>query len=173
MEITPIRVELPYPSLDEITPDIESAKIIAPAYAGLYTSETSSSMQYMYHYFFFDELKMEKFAYVVENIAIAEMIHMEILAKTLLKLGIDPIYSVNPPQRNYYNTSMLAYSKYPQKMLMDDISAEMRAISDYQRMVKRLKNEKVSAIIQRIILDEMLHLEEFKTLLTKLNEKKD
>lgn len=172
MNINPIRVELPYPSLDEIKPDLEAARIIAPAYASLYTSETTASFQYMYHYFYFDEYKMEKFAYTLENIAIAEMIHIEILAKMLLKLGVDPVYTVNPPMRPYYNTSMVSYSKHPQKMLIDDIDAELRAISDYQSMVKRLRNEQVSAVIQRIILDEMLHLEEFKSLLAKLNSNK-
>lgn len=169
MNIQPIRVELPYPSLDDIKPDLQAARIIAPAYASIYTSETTSFFQYMYHYICFDELKMEKYAYTVENIAIAEMIHIEILGKMLFKLGVDPIYSATPPLRNYYNTSMVSYSKHPQKMLMDDIDAELRTIREYQGMVKRLKNEQVSAVIQRIILDEMLHLEEFKTLLAKLN----
>lgn len=168
MTIEPIKANLPYPPLDGIEPDLEAARIIGPAYASVYTSEVSASFQYIYHHFFFDKLKMNDFAYVVENIAIAEMIHIEILGKMLLQLGVDPIFSGNPPQRNYYNTSMIAYSKTPQKMLMDDINAEMRAIKDYENIVKRLKNEKVAAVIQRIILDEQVHLEEFKRLLAKL-----
>ncbi len=168
MTIEPIKANLPYPSLDDIEPDLEAARIIAPAYASVYTSEVSASFQYVYHHFFFDKLKMDEFAYILENIAIAEMIHIEILGKLLLQLGVDPIFSCNPPQRNFYNTSMIAYSKTPQKMLMDDINAEMRAIKDYSHMVSRLKNERVAAVIQRIILDEQLHLEEFKKLLAKL-----
>lgn len=169
MEVKPLKVDLPYPSLDEITTDFAAARIIAPAYASVFISESTASFQYIYHHFYFDKLKMDEYAYALESIAIAEMIHLEILGTTLLNLGVDPIYTGNPPQRNYYNTSRVAYSRTPQKMLMDDIAGEMNAINDYQGMVRRLKNEKVSAVIQRIILDEMLHLEEFKRLLNKLN----
>lgn len=171
MEVLPLRVELPYPSIENIEPDLEAAKIIMPGYASLY-SESTAYFQYIYHYFFFDELEMEKYAMTEENIAITEMIHLELFGKMLLKLGVDPMYSATPPQRNYYNTSTVSYSKMPQKMLMDDIALEMRTISDYQYMVKKLKNEQVSAVIQRIILDEMLHLEEFKKLLDELINKK-
>lgn len=168
MEIKPLKLDLHYPSLDEIGPDIAAARIIAPAYASVHISETAASFQYIYHHLYFDKLKMEEYAYVLESIAIAEMIHLEVLGKLLLNLGVDPIYSANPPQRNYYNTSGVSYSRTPQQMLMDDIRAEMSAISDYQGMLRRLKNEKVAAVIQRIIMDEMLHLEEFKRLLNNL-----
>lgn len=169
MEIVPLRVDLPYPSLDELQPDLAAARIVAPAYAGIYISECNAVFQYSYHHLYFDNLKMPDYAYVLENISISEMIHFEILGKMLLKLGIDPIFSSNPPGRNFYNTSRIAYSKTPSKMLIDDISAEIAAINDYQNMIKRLKNEQVSAVLQRIVLDEMLHLEEFKRLLYKLN----
>ncbi len=48
---------------------------------------------------------------------------------------------------------------------MDDIQGEMNAIADYQKMLFVLKNEQVEAIIQRIILDEQLHLETLKKML--------
>lgn len=164
----PLIENLPYPSLDGIKKDLRSANIIAPAYASLCVSETTASFQYMYHYFHFDALGMYDIGKVVEDIAIAEMIHIEILAKMLIKLGVDPIYSANPPCRNYYNTSRVAYSKTPEKMLLDDIDAEMSAIHDYQEMLAKLNNEQVAAVIHRILLDEKLHLAEFKLLLDKV-----
>ncbi len=169
MEINPLRVDLPYPSLDNLQNDLNAARIIAPAYSGIYISECNAVFQYTYHHLYFDELSMADFAYSLESISITEMIHFEILGKMLLKLGVDPIFSINPPGRNFYNTSQIAYSKVPIKMIMDDISAEMAAINDYQLMIKRLKNEQVSAVLQRIVMDEMLHLEEFKRLMNKLN----
>lgn len=171
MEINPLRVDLPYPSLENIEKDLNAARIIAPAYAGIYISECNAVFQYTYHHLYFDELSMPDFAYALENISISEMIHFEILGKMLLKLGVDPIFSTNPPGRNFYNTSQIAYSKTPTRMLMDDISAEMVAINEYQTMIRRLKNEQVAAVLQRIVLDEMLHLQEFKRLLNKFNER--
>ncbi|MGI6701792.1 MAG: ferritin-like domain-containing protein [Christensenellales bacterium] len=164
-----LREDLPYPPLDGLSTDIESARIISPAYTSLYVSEMTAALQYMYHYFFFDAMKMEEFAHTVEEIAITEMMHKEILGKTLLRLGIDPIFSVTPPFRNYYNTSKVSYSKTPERMLRDDIQAEIYAIEDYERMLMRLNNEQVKAIIARIQLDEKLHLNEFKKLLNMLH----
>lgn len=52
MEIIPLRVDLPYPSLDSLKPDLTAARIIAPAYAGIYISECNAIFQYTYHHFY-------------------------------------------------------------------------------------------------------------------------
>jgi len=166
--MNPLRVDLPYPSLEGITKDPLAARIITPAYCSLHVSEMTAALQYMYHYLYFDTMNMEDIGKTVENIAITEMIHKELLGKTLLKLGVDPIFSVTPPMRNYYNTSQVSYSNTPQRMIMDDIQAEINAIEDYQRMLNILKNEKVAEVIRRIQLDEKLHLTEFKKILNRL-----
>ena len=44
------------------------------------------------------------------------------------------------------------------KMLLDDIAGEMTAIADYKKMLLLLKNEQVAALIERIVMDEELHL---------------
>jgi bacterioferritin len=112
---------------------------------------------------------MQKQARSMENIAMAELIHMQILGKTLIKLGIDPVYTAKPPIRSgFFNTSRISTAKAPQKMLMDDIAAETQAINNYNQALKRLRNEEAAAVIQRIILDEKLHLEELKELLSQL-----
>ena len=38
-------------------------------------------------------------------------------------------------------------------MIMDDIQGELDAIAEYKKILYVLKNEDVSAIIQRIVLD--------------------
>ena len=50
-------------------------------------------------------------------------------------------------------------------MLMDDIRGETEAIRGYEAMLCRLKNERVAAVIERILLDEKLHLETLKGML--------
>ena len=85
----------------------------------------------------------------------------------MLKLGVSPKYVQCPNTQSFYNTSTVSQSTTPQKMLMDDIQGEMNAIADYQKMLFVLKNEQVEAIIQRIILDEQLHLETLKKMLGK------
>lgn len=165
--VRPIIVDLPYPSLEGIEKDFASAKIIASAYAGLH-SELSAILQYVYHHYFFDECGNSETADTLIGISIAEMRHLEVLGALLLKLGMDPIFTRNPPYRfDYYNTSCISYSKTTHKMLLDDISGEMVAIKGYEQMLDCLKNERVQAVISRIILDEELHVKALKEQLNK------
>ena len=163
----PIKVDLPYPSRDSLTYDPYSGKIIAVAYSSL-KSELTAILQYTYHALHFKEFD-KKYADTMEGIAITEMEHLFILGETMLKTGVDPRFvqyaSCNAP---YFNTCSVAQSTSPQKMLMDDIQGELDAIADYKKMLTLLKNQQVSAIIQRIILDEQLHVQTLKGLLEGL-----
>ena len=47
----------------------------------------------------------------------------------------------------------------------------MDAITEYKKMLFVLKNEQVAAIIQRIVMDEELHLETLKQMLEKYSPK--
>jgi len=52
-----------------------------------------------------------------------------------------------------------------EKMLYDDIALEMQTIERYRYMLEKLTNEQVINIIERIILDEELHLKVLKGLI--------
>jgi len=167
----PIIVKLPYPSVDGITPDKQAAAIISPAYAGLY-SELTAILQYTYQDINFDYQKMDEYAMLLEQISLAEMIHFELLGKMLIRLGVVPVMSQVPPyKQNFFNTSTVSYATNPQKMLIDSIAGEMEAIRGYQDMLKKLTNEQVAAVIKRILLDEMLHLEELREALENLTNR--
>ena len=161
----PLICDLPYPSIDTLTKDIRSGNIISFAYATL-KGELTATLQYVYHHFFFGRID-ETDAEILMSIAKAEMIHIDILGKTMLRLGVNPRYVQCPNTNAFFNTSTVSQATSAQKMLMDDIQGEMTAIADYQKMLFVLKNEQVEAIIQRIILDEQLHLEKLKELLEK------
>ena len=161
----PLICDLPYPSTDTLTKDVRSGQIISFAYATL-RGELTATLQYVYHHFYFGEIE-ENDSEILMAIAKAEMMHIDILGKAMLKLGVSPRYVQVPNSNNFYSTCTVSQSTTPQKMLMDDIQGEMNAIADYQKMLFILKNEQVEAIIQRIILDEQLHLEKLKEMLTK------
>ena len=166
--IKPIAIDLPYPNIDGVEKDYKSAMLISSAYAGLH-GELSAVLQYVYHHYYFDYYLNEEIADVLIGISIAEMRHFEMLGKLLLKLGVDPVFSWRPPSRmNWFNTSGVAYSKTAQKMLMDDIAGELSAISEYERILSNLQNERVQAIISRIVLDEELHVKVLRGLLEKI-----
>lgn len=160
----PLIVDLPYPKMEEITPNYTYAQIIAPAYSTKH-SELTSILQYQFHALYFNKLNMPKFAETLISISLAEMEHLHILAELLNKLGLDSAYGINTPCGfQFYNTSFVSYSKTPNKMLLDDIAGEMLAISDYEDMLEKIQDEKVSAMISRILLDENLHVHALKQL---------
>ena len=163
-------VKIPYPSIDGITKDIQSADIISPAYAGLH-GELTAILQYTFQNMVFGYQNSEYYAELLESISVAEMRHFELLGKMLIKLGVTPVMSQIPPyKQNFFNTSAVNYSTAPQKMLMDSIEGELEAIRMYKSMLNKLKNEDVAAVIKRIILDEMLHVELLKDALEKHKE---
>ena len=157
----PLTLDLPFPSTDKITPDALTLRIISPEYASP-SGELTAVLQYIYHSFFFEKEGYGEIADTLEAIAIAEMIHFKLLGKTVLALGAAPIYTQYPPSPfNFYSTKYVSYSRTLKDMLEDDIRAEKHAIRSYENMLRRLKNQPVIAIIERLLQDERLHLQTF------------
>ncbi len=166
-----LRVNLPYPSVSDFCADLTAARVIAPAYASLH-GELSALLSYVYCAFYFEKEGLTKHAETLSEIALCEMGHFRLLGQALLRLGVDPVYTENPPKfTRFYTARELPYHKKPQQMLLDSISGEMQAIAQYKGMQKRLKNEAVSAFITRIILDEQLHLDTLNELYLSLPKK--
>ena len=155
----PLIVDQPYPSLDALTCDPYSVRIISPAYATS-SGELNAIMQYIYHSVNFSCREDEKRAELLKSIAIAEMIHLDLLAEALIKMGAAPVYTSQPPaQYNFYSTKFVAYSRTLRNMIEDDIMGEKYTIYTYERMLTRLKNDLLKRLVCRIIEDERLHLE--------------
>lgn len=163
--------DVAYPSLEGVEEDAATLKIISSAYAGE-EGELKAVLQYIYQHILFDNMGCKSYAAILRKIAIAEMKHLEILGELILKLGALPVYSYLPPYPiNYYSARSVSYAKTPQKMILDDIAAEQCAIDAYTKMLCRLKNEQVAAVIQRIRMDETEHLATFKCIFNELTEK--
>ncbi len=166
-----LQVDLPYPDLAGIGEDLCSARIISPAYADR-GSEMTAILQYVFQAIVLQKQGLEEYAKTLERIAITEMHHLEILGSLLYQLGVLPVFSSCPPRKfDFYSTSAVSYACDVHKMILDDILGETQAIYTYEEMIRKLKNEKVAAIIERIVLDEKLHLETLKNILRELNKK--
>ena len=164
----PLISQSDYPTTEGICPDAYSLAVISPAYASS-TGELNAILQYFYHVFNFDKQGFSDIARDLKSIAIAEMTHLEILGKTIIALGAQPVYCQNPPTVfNFYSAKYVTYSRNLVNMIEDDIMGERRAISQYSKMLKRLKNEQVKGIVARILEDEELHLEKLKEILQSL-----
>ena len=165
-----LSVDLPYPSLDGLCFDPKSVKIISPAYADR-GSELTVILQYVYQSMILAGRGCEEYGKILTQIAIAEMHHLDILGEMLYRMGALPVFSSCPPRRfDFYSTRAVSYAQTTQKMLQDDIVGERAAIKGYEGMLCRLENERVAAVIARIVQDEKLHLETLCGMLKELEE---
>ncbi len=154
----PMIIDLPYPTTDGIRNDALSLQIISPAYSTS-VGELNAVLQYVYHSFCFYKHGLKDCAEMLMSIAKAEMIHLDILGKTIFALGAAPVFAQYPSTGfNFYSTKYVAYSNTLRHMLEDDLICERRAIADYKKMLRCLKNKQVVAIVSRIIDDENLHV---------------
>ncbi|MCD7728550.1 MAG: rubrerythrin [Clostridia bacterium] len=164
----PLTEKEQFPTTDGITPDAYSLRVISAAYATS-TGELNTILQYIYQSFYFEAKGYGNFAEEIESIAIAEMIHFKALGRCILALGGSPVYTACPPSMyNFYSAKFVTYSKNLIMMAEDDIRAEKHAIRTYERMLTLLNNERVRAIIERILKDERLHLKAFENILCNL-----
>jgi len=164
-----IHAELPYPSVDGLTTDLQSVKIISPAYAAPGPAEMSANLQYVFQHFIFEKLGMDDIAETILGISLSEMLHLDLIGSMISFMGVTPIYTANPMRyTDFYSARNVKYATNPQKMIIDDIADEFAAIDLYKSMVAQLKNEQVSAVISRIILDEKVHIETLKDILKQL-----
>lgn len=164
----PLILKEDYPTTEGICPDAYSLAVISPAYASS-TGELNAILQYFYHYFNFERQGYKDYAFTLQRIAIAEMHHLKILGETILALGAQPIYCQNPPTAfNFYSAKYVTYSRNLVNMIEDDILGEKHAISQYTKILCRLKDEHLKKIISRIRDDEQLHLEELNKILKEL-----
>lgn len=152
--------DLPYPKIDITTKNKSDAMLLMNDYAGK-VSETTAVMQYMYQHYIIKQFD-EEIADIMEEIAITEMHHHEMLGVSITELGGDPIISSLGP---FWSGSYVAYSRKIKQMLLDDIESEEAAIRNYKKTIMCLTDEDLKKMIKRIILDEEVHIQTFKALL--------
>lgn len=157
-----------FPSLSGITEDIQTLRLIAPAYAGR-EGELTAVLQYVYQSIMFGKLGKTQTSEKVLKIAVNEMHHLEVLGKMIAQLGAPPIYTACPPYPvGYYSASCVNYTKLPRQMICADICAEENAISQYERMLLRVRNSAVAQVLAAILQDEREHLQTFNEILSEL-----
>ena len=157
----------PYPEVKVLSPNLNYAEILMDDYAGV-VSEFTAISQYLYHHFLFKQIDKE-LGELLENVAITEMLHMEILADTIKKLGGNPVIrgSNSTLHGNFWSGKYIYYGTNICKQLKADIVAEYKAIAEYQKHIYYIGDFHVQAILQRIILDEKVHIRLFSQALQK------
>ncbi|QGU93815.1 bacterioferritin [Clostridium bovifaecis] len=156
----------PYPEIKVLEPNLYYAWLLLDDYAGV-VSEFTAINQYLYHHFFFEDIDKE-LGELLENVSITEMLHMEMLADIIKELGGNPLirgsYSTFG---NFWNGSFIHYGTSLCNRLKLDIDSEHKAIDEYNRHIRLIHDPYVREVLERIILDEKVHIQLFNDALLK------
>lgn len=152
--------ELPYPEI-ECAENLAESKLLMPLYGGP-AGELTAIATYCFQSYV--TTRNREIAQAVAGIAKTEMHHHELLGKTIVKLGGYPVMG----GRTYWSGSFPNYTLDPKKFLRENIAAEETSILNYERTVLALRTECVKTLLERIVLDEELHIKIFKDLIASL-----
>lgn len=160
---TKFKVDEPYPEPKVERKNIYNANILLQDYAGVVSELTAISL-YSYQHFVSDDIYKE-YAKVIGEISMVEMKHLELLGETIKLLGVKPTY-VNSvcPCGQVWTASYVNFTDKIKEMLLEDIKAEQRAIENYRHHLFLINDKYIKKLLERIILDEELHLKVFKEL---------
>ncbi|MTI83894.1 MAG: bacterioferritin [Firmicutes bacterium] len=151
---------VPYPELRIKRPNRYYAELLLEDYAGQ-VSEMTAINQYFYHYIVFEE-KYDDLADLEECISIIEMLHLEMLSKTIRLLGVDPkLRTLTHNKHTYWNAEYIYYGQGVCDRIAADIAAEKSAIAQYRKHQELINDPYIDALLERIIMDERHHLDLF------------
>ena len=163
------KVNKEYPEITVTNLPFEVISKIKRLYADR-RSEMTSVMQYMYQHFIFNSTDMlDNVSHAMEQISVSEMEHYEILAKILVKCGVDPRNCVyidnNIDICDYWKASFVNYTRDFVNIFEENIKLEQAGINGYNELMSMTDNENLKEIILRIIEDETSHIAYFKAVL--------
>lgn len=155
-----VRSNESYPQIVDATRDMTTVGIIKNL-ATSRVGELKAILQYTYQTVISDKINQE-IAKILQEIAFVEMMHLDLLMHAETEFGGNAKYE--DAQGNMFNTSFMNYTMKLKDMLDYNISAENRAIEEYQNAINRVKNESLKELLKRIIEDEKLHIKAFETI---------
>ncbi len=105
----------------------------------------------------------------LRKIAQVEMHHLNLLGKLITALGGNPIYRSYPYKRPaFWSSGVLQYQCHIEKALHISIAGEQTAVDSYRHLSKLIQDSDVTKVLQRIVLDEEIHIHFFQDYLTTI-----
>lgn len=147
------KADLPYPEIDLKVKSMYEVKLLMPSYGGR-ESETSAIFGYIYGHYVTEDVPGD-ISNCLSKIAITEMHHHDMLGKAIFQLGGTPYIGGN---YSYWQGGYINYIKDPVSILKNSIAAEKQAIHDYKIVTARSHIPEIKLLIERIILDEEIHI---------------
>jgi len=106
-------------------------------------------------------------------VADVERRHLELMCSAAFQLGADPrLWAVTgnaaQPMR-YWSPGMLSYTSNTRAMLQNALALERATIAKYERQTQEIRDDGLLLLLRRLLLDESMHVEIFRTLLAELD----
>lgn len=136
---------------------------------GACNSEMSAVSLYFYNSIVLTDTNRE-FAEIFHKISIVEMHHLEIFAQLARMLGADPrLWTVTNNRSCYWTPSCNNYPTQIKYLLENSLRGEQDAILKYRRQTCAIQDSYIVAILNRIILDEQIHVEILRKMLAEIS----
>ena len=156
--MSPLICQLPYPTTQNLAKDLRTANIIYFAYNGQKSEKTAMQLYHKY-----SQMLNNQDAQLMKQIYLAEQLHLKLLHDALLSLG----YKL--PQHQASNSNTYLPKNNPpstnNNIIMQAIATKLTTIVEYKKMLYLIKNTDVQQIIERIVMDENLHLQALQSMI--------
>lgn len=166
--ISPIMMDLPYPSIKVCGKNQAYADLLSIDYCGS-VSEMSAITQYINNE---NRLSVEKcsVAKTILGIAMAEMIHLQKLGQLIVLLGgnLNFMARQSNGRMRMWTPEYINIPENAKKMILVNIESEKSAINQYRMHIKMINDKYVNAILARIIKDEEYHIMMLQAVLNEL-----
>jgi len=151
----------PYPIPKVSSPNEKYSKLLLYDYTGL-NGELAAILTYTYQSL---NLKLPNdLRNAIIKVSEVEMIHLELLGKTISMLGTDPKFrtiSILDNSKHFYNTENVNYSYTVCDVIKNNIKAEKTAIKYYKEHRDMINDPYIKDLLTRLILDEEIHVSIF------------
>lgn len=159
--------DAPYPPIAVEEPNRSYINLLKGDFAAP-KSELSSVLQYLYQGWMlkknFPEISQD-----MHGIAVVEMHHLDIWGQVIPLLGGTSDYSCYQRGRTLiWNGTDVFTCKNVRHMLLDNLAREKAAVAQYRQQASSIRDACIVALIERIILDEELHIQIFQKHLESL-----
>ncbi|MEY8355078.1 rubrerythrin family protein [Lachnospiraceae bacterium 54-53] len=105
------------------------------------------------------------------KISIVEMHHLNAFGELALLSGSDPrLWSVQNGRMQYWTPACNRYPTRIGAIVSNALAGELEAIKKYQNQLEWIRDCQIKAVLNRIIADEMCHVQIFRLILSELND---
>lgn len=134
---------------------------------GACSSEMSTISLYIYNSTILTD-RSQELAQIFHKIAMVEMHHLDIFSHLAHMLGADPrLWTCSGKRPCYWSPACNRYPMQTESLLKNALQGEQDTILKYRRQAKQICDAYVADLLNRIILDEQLHVQIFREILTE------